>query len=161
MEGWREVFLISPTTFMLLWAVPIVVLPLGILTAGTPVAGCDVSPHHGVPTIPTSGCPLRKFCATSSTGQAGAWDTLASAALVVSGYSAVESCAASDCWHPCHTDLPWTYTCPLPLLRLDIKKNYFMVGMVRHKDRLPRDAVDDPSVKTFEVSLGRALSNLM
>jgi len=34
--------------------------------------------------------------------------------------------------------------------RLDIRKKAFTVRMVRHRNRLPRDVVDAPSLETFK-----------
>ena len=42
--------------------------------------------------------------------------------------------------------------------RLNIKKKYFTVRVVRHWSRLPREVVDAPSLKTPEVRLDGALS---
>jgi len=42
--------------------------------------------------------------------------------------------------------------------RLDVRKNYFTVRVVRHWQRLPREVVDDPSLQTPEVRLDWALS---
>ncbi|KFW70382.1 hypothetical protein AS28_03186, partial [Pygoscelis adeliae] len=44
--------------------------------------------------------------------------------------------------------------------RLDIRKKFFM-RVVKHWNRLPRGAVDAPSLETFKVRLDRALSNLI
>ncbi|KFP68473.1 hypothetical protein N322_05883, partial [Cariama cristata] len=46
-------------------------------------------------------------------------------------------------------------------LRLDIRKKFFMVRMVRHWFRLPREAVDAPSLEAFKARLDGALSNLV
>ncbi|PKU47378.1 hypothetical protein llap_2345 [Limosa lapponica baueri] len=43
--------------------------------------------------------------------------------------------------------------------RLDIKNNFFMMKMVRHWKRLPREAVDASSLEVFKARL--ALSNLI
>ena len=43
--------------------------------------------------------------------------------------------------------------------RLDIRKKFFTVRVVRHWNRLPRD-VDAPSLDAFKARLDRALSNL-
>jgi len=45
--------------------------------------------------------------------------------------------------------------------RLDIRKNFFTVRVVKHWNRLPRDVVHAPSLGIFKVRLDRALSNLM
>ena len=43
---------------------------------------------------------------------------------------------------------------------LDIRKKFFMMRVVKHWNRLPREVVDAPSLRTFKVRLDRALSNL-
>ena len=45
--------------------------------------------------------------------------------------------------------------------RLDIRKKFFTVRMVKHWIRLPRQVVDAPSLETFRVRLDHALSNLI
>ena len=45
--------------------------------------------------------------------------------------------------------------------RLDIRKNFFTVRMVKHWHRLPRELVDAPTLETFKVRLDGDLSNLM
>ncbi|KFQ41014.1 hypothetical protein N332_02140, partial [Mesitornis unicolor] len=45
--------------------------------------------------------------------------------------------------------------------RLDIRKKFFIVRVVRHWHRLPREAVDAPSLEVFKARLDRALSNLV
>ncbi|KFQ95786.1 hypothetical protein Y956_06392, partial [Nipponia nippon] len=45
--------------------------------------------------------------------------------------------------------------------RLDIRKKFFTVRVVRHWKRLPREAVDAPSLKVFKARLDGALSNLV
>ncbi|KAK4810837.1 LOW QUALITY PROTEIN: hypothetical protein QYF61_008809 [Mycteria americana] len=45
--------------------------------------------------------------------------------------------------------------------RLDIRKNFFTMRVVRHWNRLPREAVDTPSLEAFKVRLNGALSNLI
>ncbi|KFR15341.1 hypothetical protein N306_10883, partial [Opisthocomus hoazin] len=45
--------------------------------------------------------------------------------------------------------------------RLDIRKKFFTVRVVRHWNRLPREVVDDPSLETFKPRLDGALSNLV
>ncbi|KFZ55827.1 hypothetical protein N321_13972, partial [Antrostomus carolinensis] len=44
---------------------------------------------------------------------------------------------------------------------LDIKKKFFTMRVVRQWDRLPKEMVDAPSLKTFQVKLEGALSNLI
>ncbi|PKU43685.1 hypothetical protein llap_6013 [Limosa lapponica baueri] len=45
--------------------------------------------------------------------------------------------------------------------RLDIKKKFSTVRVVRHWNRLPREAVDAPSLEVFKARLDGALSNLV
>ncbi|KFP60177.1 hypothetical protein N322_02018, partial [Cariama cristata] len=45
--------------------------------------------------------------------------------------------------------------------RLDISKKFFTVRVVRHWNRLPREAVDAPSLEVFKARLDGALSNLV
>ncbi|KFQ99510.1 hypothetical protein N306_09290, partial [Opisthocomus hoazin] len=45
--------------------------------------------------------------------------------------------------------------------RLDIKKKFFTVRVVKHWHRLPREVVDAPSLETFKARLDGALSNLV
>jgi len=45
--------------------------------------------------------------------------------------------------------------------RLAIGKKFFTVSVVRHKNRLPREAVDAPSLEVFKANLDKALSNLV
>jgi len=45
--------------------------------------------------------------------------------------------------------------------RLDIRKKLFMMRMVKHQHRLPREVVDAPSLETFRIRLDGALSNLI
>ncbi|KFQ15243.1 hypothetical protein N330_03897, partial [Leptosomus discolor] len=46
-------------------------------------------------------------------------------------------------------------------LRLDIKKKFLTVRVARHWHRLPREAVDVPSLAVFKARLDGALSNLV
>jgi len=45
--------------------------------------------------------------------------------------------------------------------RLDTRKKFFTMRVVRHWNRLPRDAVDAPSLAVFQARLDGALSNLV
>jgi len=45
--------------------------------------------------------------------------------------------------------------------RLDLTKKFFTMSVVRHWDRLPREAVDAPSLAVFKARLDGALSNLV
>ena len=45
--------------------------------------------------------------------------------------------------------------------RLDIRKKFFPVIVVRHWSRLPREAVATPSLEVFKARLDGALSNLI
>ena len=45
--------------------------------------------------------------------------------------------------------------------RLDIRKKFSTVRVVRHWKKLPREAVDAPSLEVFKDRLDGALSNLV
>ncbi|KFR00710.1 hypothetical protein Y956_06685, partial [Nipponia nippon] len=45
--------------------------------------------------------------------------------------------------------------------RLHIRKKFFTMRVVRHWNRLPREAVDAPSLEVFKARLDGALSNLV
>ncbi|KFW70706.1 hypothetical protein AS28_13971, partial [Pygoscelis adeliae] len=45
--------------------------------------------------------------------------------------------------------------------RLDRRKKFFTLRVVKHWHRLPREVVDAPSLETFKVRLDGALSNLL
>ena len=45
--------------------------------------------------------------------------------------------------------------------RLDIRKKFFTMRVVRHGNRLPREVVDAPSLAVFKARLDGALSNLV
>jgi len=48
-----------------------------------------------------------------------------------------------------------------PVFRLDIRKKFFTMRVVKHWNGSPREAVKAPSVETFKTRLDRALSNLI
>ncbi|KFP13493.1 hypothetical protein Z169_04968, partial [Egretta garzetta] len=45
--------------------------------------------------------------------------------------------------------------------RLDIRKKFFTMRLVRHWNRLPREVVDAPSLEAFKTRLDGALRNLV
>ncbi|KFQ96022.1 hypothetical protein Y956_08737, partial [Nipponia nippon] len=45
--------------------------------------------------------------------------------------------------------------------RLDKRKKFFTMRVVKHWNRLPREVVDAPSLETFKARLDGALSNLI
>jgi len=45
--------------------------------------------------------------------------------------------------------------------RLDRKKKFFTMRVVKHWNRLPREVVEAPSLETFKARLDGALSNLV
>jgi len=45
--------------------------------------------------------------------------------------------------------------------RLDTRKKFFTVRVVRHWNRLPREVVNAPSLELFKAGLDGALSNLV
>ncbi|KFW65719.1 hypothetical protein AS28_07516, partial [Pygoscelis adeliae] len=45
--------------------------------------------------------------------------------------------------------------------RLDIRKEFFTLRVVKHWHRLPREAVDAPSLEAFQARLDGALSDLI
>ncbi|KFO79629.1 hypothetical protein N303_03523, partial [Cuculus canorus] len=45
--------------------------------------------------------------------------------------------------------------------RLDIRKNFFTMRVVRHWYRLPREVVDAPSLEAFKARLDGALGSLI
>ncbi|KFW85277.1 hypothetical protein N305_01987, partial [Manacus vitellinus] len=45
--------------------------------------------------------------------------------------------------------------------KLDIRKKFFTVRVVRHWNRLPRGIVNSPSLEVFKARLDGALSNLV
>ncbi|KFR08689.1 hypothetical protein Y956_01066, partial [Nipponia nippon] len=47
------------------------------------------------------------------------------------------------------------------LQRVDIRKKFFTMRVVKHWNGLPREVVDAPSLETFKARLDGALSNLV
>ncbi|KFP19612.1 hypothetical protein Z169_06035, partial [Egretta garzetta] len=45
--------------------------------------------------------------------------------------------------------------------RLDIRKKFFTMKVVKHWNRLPREVVEAPSLEIFKTRLDGALSNLI
>jgi len=45
--------------------------------------------------------------------------------------------------------------------KLDARKKFLTVRVVKHQNGLPREVVDVPSLDTFKVRLDRALRNLI
>lgn len=45
--------------------------------------------------------------------------------------------------------------------RLDVRRKFFTVTVVRHWNRIPREAVDAPSLEVFKARFGKALGNLI
>ncbi|KFZ60788.1 hypothetical protein N338_06189, partial [Podiceps cristatus] len=45
--------------------------------------------------------------------------------------------------------------------RLDIRRKFFTMRVVKHRNGLPREVVDAPSLETFKPRLDRAVSNLI
>jgi len=45
--------------------------------------------------------------------------------------------------------------------RLEIRKKFFTMRVVKHWKGLPREVVEAPSLETFQTRLDRALSNLI
>ncbi|KFR13219.1 hypothetical protein N306_12430, partial [Opisthocomus hoazin] len=45
--------------------------------------------------------------------------------------------------------------------RLDTRKKFFTMRVVKHWNRFPREAVEAPSLETFKARLDGALSNLV
>ncbi|KFV41566.1 hypothetical protein N341_05858, partial [Tyto alba] len=45
--------------------------------------------------------------------------------------------------------------------RLDVRKKFFMVRVVRHWNRLPREVVNVPSLEVFKARMYGLLSNLV
>ena len=46
-------------------------------------------------------------------------------------------------------------------MRLDVRKKFFTVRVVRHWNRLPGEVVDTPSLEVFQTRLDGALGNVV
>jgi len=44
---------------------------------------------------------------------------------------------------------------------VDIRKKFFIMRVLKHRNKLPREAVEAPPLETFKVRLDGALSNLV
>jgi len=55
----------------------------------------------------------------------------------------------------------WYFKLKEGRFRLDIRKKFFTVRLVRHWNRLPSEVVDAPSLKEFKARLDGALNNLV
>ena len=47
------------------------------------------------------------------------------------------------------------------MFKLDMRKRFITIRVLRHWNRLPRNVVDAPSLETSKVRLDRALNNLI
>ncbi|KFU93617.1 hypothetical protein M959_01528, partial [Chaetura pelagica] len=47
------------------------------------------------------------------------------------------------------------------MFRLDIRKKFFTMRVVRYWNRLPREVVDAPSLQVFKAGLDKALCSLV
>ncbi|KFV58272.1 hypothetical protein N341_11380, partial [Tyto alba] len=47
------------------------------------------------------------------------------------------------------------------LYKLDVRRKFFTMRVVKHWNRLPREAVDAPSLEVFKARLDGALTNLV
>lgn len=62
-----------------------------------------------------------------------------------------------------YTDRTWVNGSKLnkDQFRLEVKKKFFMLGGIKHWHKLPREVVDASSLETFNITLDRALGNMI
>lgn len=120
-------------------------LPLGILLAATHEAGHDLSPHHGVPIIPTAGNSEGVLCYLKHRPSRNMGHPCLSC----------PGCPELFCSRElCLTGLPQTRTCPIPLLRLDIKKNYFSGGCGEAQEQGTKRCCRCPIAENIQSQVG-------
>jgi len=72
------------------------------------------------------------------------------------------SCTRQPTLHPCSNRTGGNgFKLEEDRFRLDIRKKFFTVRVVRHWNRLPSEAVDAPSLEALKARLDGAVSNLV